>query len=71
MKSLLVKPVVQDHVEAARHRDDHLMQVFMGMGSAVGPPRNVVGVVDPLDLKRKMISYLDKLQVTTSILDLR
>jgi hypothetical protein len=36
MDALLVLPVIQDHIEAAGHGDDELMQVLL---SAAAPPK--------------------------------
>ena len=38
MKTLLLPPVIQNHVETARYGDNKLMQLLMRVAAALAPP---------------------------------
>lgn len=52
MEPLFVAAVVQHDIEASRHRHDQLLKFLVRMATAFGTSRNVVEIVNPLDLKR-------------------
>lgn len=69
MDALLVLPVVDDDVEAARHGDDELLQPLVRMTAALRATRHVVKVVHALDVEWNMAAALDEGQVATRVVD--
>src|SRR4051794_363993 len=71
MEALTVDAVVDHHVEAARHRDQELMQALVGMAAALGAAGHVVEVVDALDPEVDVPVALDEGEIAARVLDLR
>jgi hypothetical protein len=70
MNSLLGSTVVKDYVKAPGHRNDQLMQLFVGVTTAFSTAGHVVQVVNPTDFKRDVIPTLDESQVAPRIRNL-
>jgi len=66
--SFLTRSLVQDNIETAVRRDDKLLQLLVCMSPSRFPARNVVEVVDPLDLKRYVAVLFDKREIASVIL---
>ena len=69
MKSFLLLTVIQDHIETARHGNDELMQTLVCVSAALGPARNVVEIIDPLDLKGHVSLPFNKGEIASWIID--
>ena len=54
MKPAFFVPVVQHHVETARHGDNELVQGFVAMTAPFRAAGHIVQIVDPLDVERNM-----------------
>ena len=70
MKALLVEAVIQHHIEASGHGDDHLMQILVCVRTAIRTPWHIIGVIDPLDVEGNVIGALDKSQIAPWVADL-
>lgn len=67
MNPLLRSAVVKDNVKAPRHRNDQLMQPFVGVTTAFSTAGHVVQVVDPTYFKRDVIPPLNESQVASRL----
>jgi hypothetical protein len=70
MVSFFVLAVIENHVKAARHCDDELMQIFMSMAAALRASWDVVEIVDARYSEGDVPVSLDKREVAPRILDL-
>lgn len=59
--------IVQNHVKAAACGDNQLTELAMGMAPACRSARNVVQVVQSLDIKRDEFAAFDNAQVATLV----
>ena len=71
METFFVESIVEHYIKTARHGDDDLMKILVRVGTAIGAARNVIGVVDPLDLERDVVTSLDEGEVASRVADLR
>jgi hypothetical protein len=69
MKTLLLRAIVQDHIEASRKRNNKLVQIFVSMAAALGSARNVVKIINTLDVKGDMASPLNECEVAPWVAD--
>lgn len=70
MDPLLRITVIKDHVKAARHGNDELVQPLVCVTTSLSPTRHVVEVVDPADIKRDVVAAFNESQVATGISNL-
>src|SRR5438445_9941969 len=66
-EALSLLSIVQQDFKAPRSRDDEFHTFFVSMAASSLAPRNVICVVDALDLKRYMTTPLKKGEVSTRI----
>jgi hypothetical protein len=71
MKAAAVATVVDMNVEAARQRNEQLMQGLVGVATALGATWDVVQVIDSFDVERDMDPALDERKVSALVRDLR
>ena len=57
-------PVINYHIETARHRDDQLLKLLVGMAASLCSAGYVVKVVNAFDGEGDMLRPLDKCQVS-------
>lgn len=69
MIPFLLPSIVQQHIKTARNGDQNLLQCLVSVPGAGRPTRDIVQVVDPLDLKGNMLFTFYKGQVSTRIVD--
>ncbi len=70
MYSLLILAILQNHIEAARDRDNKLLQLSMRVSATLRATRYIVEVVHPLNLEWNMMPTFDKRQIPARIRDL-
>ena len=71
MISLLLRAVVERHVERAADGNDDLLACPMGMSAATFAGGNVVGPIDALDVERDVQLLFGHGQVASGVEDLR
>ena len=71
LPSYYTRAVIEHDVEAARHRDDELVQRPVRMPTAVGTAGHVVQVIHTLDGERHMPIAFDEGQVAAGVVDPR
>lgn len=71
MNALLAFPVVQNHIEAAGHRDNELVQSFVGVAAAFRTAWHVIQIVNPLYCERYLMTSFDEGQVSPWVGDFR
>ena len=54
MKTFLSRAVTQDDIEASRHSNDQLVHFFVGMAAALSTARDIVKVIDALNVEWDM-----------------
>ena len=64
-------PVIDGDIKTARCGDDELVQCLVRVTAAIGAGRDIVDVVDTLDVERDMTMTLDERQVAARVLDFR
>jgi hypothetical protein len=70
MKLVLVSStIIKVDVKAARHCDDELVEFLVAVASTLGSTRNIIEIINSLDVEWNMASTFDKGQVSTRILD--
>ena len=69
MKFLLGEAIIQGDIKTSGERDEHLMECFVSMTSAVRATRDVVQVVDSLYLEWNVLRPFDKGEVPAWIRD--
>ena len=69
MKSSLLFAVVQNHIETARHCNYELVQTFVCVTAALSATRNIVKVIDTLDLKGHVPPTFNKCKIAPWISD--
>ena len=62
--------VVYFHSKTARQCEDHLLQLLVGMATALGVDRHIVKVVDTCDIEWDVIATFHKSQITARVPDL-
>src|SRR6267143_6230632 len=70
MNPLFLRPIVQDDIKAARHRNNQLMQRFVGVTAPLSAAGDVVEIENPLNCEWDMPLAFNKGQVPTRIGDL-
>lgn len=60
MKPLFIFPVIEQNIKAARHTDHKLMQILVRMFAAIRSTRDIIKIVDSLDIKWDVIAALNK-----------
>lgn len=60
--------IIEDHIEATRRRNNELSESPVGMTTPLGSTRNVVEVVDPLDLKFYLSSRFDRGEIAPFVI---
>jgi hypothetical protein len=71
MESLFVTAVVEHDVESAGDGNDELIEVFVRMASPLGASRDIVEIVDALDVKGDVVATLNKSEVPPRVRDFR
>jgi len=69
MKALLSSAVIQNHIKTSRKRNDKLMQIFVGVPTALGAAGNIIKIVNALDVKGHMPPAFDKGEIASRISD--
>ena len=64
-------PIVEMDVKGAGHRDDQLMQGLVSVTTAFGSARDVVQVVDTLDVERDVYLSFNECQIASGVVDPR
>jgi pyruvate/oxaloacetate carboxyltransferase len=62
---------IDGNIKASRHRNYELVERFVGMSGAQRSTRNVIQVINALNIKRNMPIALDKGEVAARILAFR
>ena len=71
MKTLLLRAVIQNHVKTSRHRNNELVQSPVCMPTALRAARNVIKIINALDLKGYMAPSFNEREVASGIINLR
>ena len=71
MKTLLLRAVVQNHIKTSRHRNNKLVQTPVCVPTALRAARNVIKIINALDLKGYMAPSFNKREVASWISNLR
>ena len=70
METLFLASIIEHNVEAARHGDDELVEILVGVPAPLGTTRNIVEVIGTLDIERYVIPAFDEGEIATRIGDL-
>ena len=71
MKTLFLLAVIQNHVKTSRHRNNKLVQSPVCMPTALRAARNVIKIINALDLKGHMSPSFDEREISSRVNDLR
>ena len=67
MDFIFRRAVVDQYVEASRHRDEHLLQMLMGVTGSRCATGNIVEIINALYIEGHMASRFDKSEVAARI----
>ncbi len=71
MEASLFSAIVQRHIEAARHGNNHLFQLFVSMARTLSPTGHIIKVINATYVKRNVSPALNECQVSSTVLDFR
>lgn len=71
MKAFLLSAVIQNHIKTSRKRDDQLVQIFVGVPTALRATGNVIEIVNTFDVKGHMPAALDEGEIAAGIVESR
>ena len=69
MEALLLFAVIQNHVKTPRKRNDQLVKILVRMTAAGRSARNIVEIVDALDVKGHMPTAFNEGKIASWIAD--
>lgn len=71
MKAFFLSAIIQNHIKASRKRNDQLVQIFVGVPTALGATGNIIEIVNALDVKGHMPPALDEGEIAARIVESR
>ena len=70
MEPFLPMTVIQNDVEAARHRNDELMKLLVSVSTSLSTTRYIIEIINPFDIEGYVPFTFNEGEISTCIMDL-